>query len=82
MPYRERPWCTSSFDARLDGVVGRHHARIVRSGEDPRGFVLSDLSSRNGTFLNGDRVWQAVPLTSGDRLQLGHGGPELEFQVE
>jgi len=70
------------FDSRLDGVVGRHHARITRGDEDGEGFMLVDLGSRNGTFLNGERVQRAMSVRIGDLLQLGAGGPVLEFWVE
>ena len=70
------------FDPRRDASVGRHHARIAPSAGDPGRFLLFDLSSRNGTFLNGERVWAGVPLHPGDLLRLGQEGPELEFQVE
>jgi pSer/pThr/pTyr-binding forkhead associated (FHA) protein len=33
--------------------ISRHHARVLR---DARGFVLEDLKSTNGTFLNGRAV--------------------------
>ena len=69
-------------DPRLDGLVGRHHARISRSSADHAEFVLADLESRNGTFLNGERVLVAVCVRAGDLVQLGQGGPVLEFQVE
>jgi DNA-binding MarR family transcriptional regulator len=66
-------------DVRLspaDTVVSSRHAEI-RSG--PRGFVIEDLGSRNGTLVNGQLVERA-PLTSGDVIQLGLGGPELLFE--
>ncbi len=36
-------------------------------------WQVIDLSSRNGTFLNGNRIpaQQLVPLSAGDRLQFG-----------
>jgi hypothetical protein len=56
------------------GVSGRH-ARIFRG---PDGYVIEDLKSRNGTWLNSSRIFQAV-LKDGDRLRLG--ATELEYQV-
>ena len=41
------------FDAERDLDVSSRHAAIVRKTE---GFVLQDLGSRNGTFVNGQRV--------------------------
>ena len=48
------------------GISG-FHARIYRG---PEGFVLEDMKSRNGTWINGERILQQV-LTSGDRIHLG-----------
>lgn len=55
-----------------DATVSRQHARI-RLEEDH--FVLYDLGSANGTFLNGTRVEQPVPIKDGDTIRFG----EVEF---
>jgi ABC-type multidrug transport system ATPase subunit/pSer/pThr/pTyr-binding forkhead associated (FHA) protein len=60
-----------------DRVVSDQHAKIVRL-EDA--FVLMDVESTNGTFLNGQRVERAA-LHDGDLIGLGAGGPELRVQV-
>jgi hypothetical protein len=50
-----------------DTTVSRRHARLVwRDG----GWVLQDLGSKNGTYLNGRRVGRCQ-LRPGDRLALG-----------
>ncbi len=51
----------------VDGQISRAHCRLLRVGED---WVIEDLSSRNGTFLNGRRVTKAEMLL-GDRLRVG-----------
>lgn len=51
-----------------DGSVSSVHARILRSAE---GFVLEDLQSRNGTFVNGEKVEGKRQLTDGDLIRLG-----------
>jgi phosphoserine phosphatase RsbU/P len=51
----------------LDTRISRRHARIVR---DPRGFLLEDIESRHGTYLNGERVERCL-LRDGDRIGLG-----------
>jgi hypothetical protein len=56
------------------GVSG-HHARIYRG---PEGYVVEDLKSRNGIWINGDRVYHSV-LKHGDRLQLG--GTDLDYTI-
>jgi len=54
------------------GVPGRSmsatHARIVRKDG---GFVLEDLGSTNGSFVNGTRVTERA-LVDGDVIELGH----------
>lgn len=50
-----------------DPGISGFHARIYRG---PEGYVIEDLKSRNGTWLNGARVYVAT-LTSGDRVHLG-----------
>ncbi|MBL0169566.1 MAG: FHA domain-containing protein [Gemmatimonadaceae bacterium] len=66
------------FDAREDRAVGRQHARIVPVDQTLGRFALSDLETRNGTFVNGRRVTDAVELVSGDVVQLGVDGPRVE----
>jgi hypothetical protein len=50
-----------------DPKVSSFHARIDRSSD---GFVLVDLKSRNGSFVNGKRITQGV-LKTGDEVRLG-----------
>lgn len=56
--------CLSAADG-----VSRFHARILR--QDDGQFVLTDLNSSNGTFLNGVRVFEPSPLKYGDRIEIG-----------
>ncbi len=51
-----------------DQGVSRRHAEIVRVGEL---FLLRDLGSRNGTFINEDRVTERV-LRQGDKITVGN----------
>jgi len=50
-----------------EAALSRKHARIVRTGDR---FVLEDLKSRNGTFVNGSRIEQRE-LKVGDHLSVG-----------
>jgi two-component system NtrC family sensor kinase len=50
-----------------DTEVSRQHAEIRR---DETSYVLADLNSSNGTFVNGNRV-REHPLASGDQVQVG-----------
>ena len=56
-------------DIRLDSpVVSRRHARLVFT---PQGWMLEDLNSTNGTFVNGVRIRRPVLLHRGDLIQIG-----------
>jgi two-component system, cell cycle response regulator len=57
--------CLVSID---EAVVSRHHARILRQKDGT--YVVEDLQSRNGTYVNGERIEQAK-LGEGDRLSFG-----------
>jgi S1-C subfamily serine protease len=70
------------FDADREDLVSRNHARIVRDPADPNGFLLTDLDSRNGTFINRQRIYGASRLQHGDRVQLGPSGPEFAFEID
>lgn len=50
-----------------DEFASQRHARIERKHN---GFFLRDLRSRNGTFVNGTRVVEAM-LHDGDRVRIG-----------
>ncbi|MGH7560178.1 MAG: trypsin-like peptidase domain-containing protein [Gemmatimonadales bacterium] len=69
------------FDAERDVDVSGRHAALFRSGD---GWMLRDLGSTNGTFVNGERL-------RGDRLLVPHDvigfgppprGPRVRFEVE
>ncbi|WP_425953608.1 FHA domain-containing protein [Xylanimonas sp. McL0601] len=55
-------------DIFLDDVtVSRKHAEFVRDGDR---FVVRDIGSLNGTYVNRQRIDAAV-LTTGDEVQIG-----------
>lgn len=55
-------------DIFLDDVtVSRRHAKFTRHGES---FLLSDIGSLNGTYINGDRI-DEIQLNSGVQVQIG-----------
>ncbi len=56
-------------DLRINDVqASRYHTLLQRQGD---GYVLSDLNSSNGTFVNGVRVMRPIPLRPGDVIQIG-----------
>lgn len=50
-----------------DVTVSRHHCQIVRRDDE---FVVRDVGSLNGTYVNGERV-DSTALAHGDELQVG-----------
>jgi hypothetical protein len=50
-----------------DVTVSRHHARVIR---DAAGFLIEDLNSLNGTYVNRRRV-ERQHLSDGDEVQIG-----------
>ena len=58
-----------------DSDISRHHASLTWDGQR---FVLEDLKSTNGTFVNGVQISGPQFLETGDSL--GLGGLTLAFQ--
>lgn len=73
---------TVKYDPDRDDLVGRQHAKISQDPQNPGRFIVADLNSRNGTFVNKQRVTGSTVVNPGDVVQLGPGGPELVFDVE
>ena len=63
------------------GNVSKHHARLLyRDGR----FIVTDLKSTNGTYVNGRKIAQATIVREGDKIYIGDfilridGGAEAE----
>lgn len=52
-----------------DPALSRRHARVRRTSEGQ--FLIEDLGSANGTYLNGKRIDALQVLSPGDRVELG-----------
>ena len=50
------------------GNVSKHHARLTF--RDSR-FVVTDLKSTNGTYVNGRKIAQATIVREGDKIYVG-----------
>jgi FHA domain len=57
-----------------DQFVSTVHARVFRRGND---VFVEDLGSRNGTFVNGERVTTTTRIRRGDRVQFGQTVAEM-----
>ncbi|HVS33747.1 MAG TPA: FHA domain-containing protein [Thermoanaerobaculia bacterium] len=51
-----------------DGSISSKHARLLRNEQ---GFWVEDLGSRNGTFVNGEKVTDKRLLSNGDLVRFG-----------
>jgi len=51
-----------------DPEVSRQHARFTHT---PAGYIMEDLGSTNGTFVNGERLVTARALAAGNLLGFG-----------
>ena len=61
-----------------DPSVSRRHAEITYSGD---GYFVSDLGSKNGTFVNQDNIGNSQhSLVDGDEITFGPGEIALTFQ--
>jgi predicted component of type VI protein secretion system len=61
-----------------DRRISRLHARI---SQRENGFILEDLGSSNGVFVNGERITSAFQLRSGDQIGLG-SHHRFRFELE
>ncbi|MEO1427701.1 MAG: PrsW family glutamic-type intramembrane protease [Cyanobacteria bacterium J06633_8] len=79
------PHCQVVLDALKYRMVSRRHAVIRPLTLSPDGeisWVLCDLNSANGTYLNGKRLQECQQVFRGDRITLGYDGPQLIFSCE
>jgi len=77
--FGRHPDCEVSFDAHRDIDASSRHAEL-RPTE--RGWVLVDLGSSNGTFVDGQRVTElAIPVGAPLTVEFGPGGPRIRIFV-
>jgi hypothetical protein len=55
-----------------DPYISKNHLKIV---EDEGDFYVEDLNSANGTYINGEKIMDAVKIKNGDRIKIG----QVEF---
>ena len=60
-----------------DPFASSEHALLIRRGER---WWLEDLASKNGTFLNGERLTVPAIVATGD--EVGVGGVRLRIELE
>ena len=69
-----------SCDIRLeDELVSGRHARLILSSD---AWLVEDLNSTNGTFLDGARLEKPTPVPPRSRLMIGSASLELQSVEE
>ncbi len=58
--------CTVSIQD--DTFISQLHARVFAQDSE---VYVEDLGSTNGTYLNGQKLSRAMPISKGDRVQIG-----------
>lgn len=66
-----------AFDPNADLDASGFHAVLVLTGTTWR---VTDTKSRNGTWINGERITEAT-LADGDELEFGAGGPRVRVEL-
>ena len=70
-----------------DAKASRNHAQVFKQGNR---FYIRDLASRNGTFLNGERLAGDTELSFGDKIVIGEmvmefveesAGKPIDFEI-
>ena len=69
------------YNPQTDDLVSREHLRITQLGHGSDEFVICDLQSLNGTFVNGSRIQGTCPIRHNDVVRLGTNGPEFRFEI-
>lgn len=54
-----------------DAACSRQHARITLGSEERRGLFIEDLGSRNGTYVNEERIWGRTAVKDGCSIRIG-----------
>jgi len=71
--------CTIPLRTVADTIVSKRHALIAFAPDGAA--TVTDLGSKNGTYVNGRQVDGVTALALGDRLMLGWQGPLLEVRA-
>ncbi|MDX2241745.1 MAG: PrsW family glutamic-type intramembrane protease [Leptolyngbyaceae cyanobacterium bins.302] len=79
--------CQIVLDPTLYRSVSRRHIEIsslsgILTPDGLPVWQVCDLNSRNGTFVNGERLQGCKVLSMGDRIALGQNGPEFVFEYQ
>lgn len=68
--------CALRFEGESAKYAGWEHAEF--STDDQGGTYVTDMESKNGTYVNGARISAPTPLRVGSVVQIGTKGPKLD----
>lgn len=54
-----------------DAACSRQHAKITVGNEERRSLFVEDLGSRNGTYVNEERIWGRTAVKDGCAIRIG-----------
>lgn len=78
--FGRHPECEVSFDAQRDIDASSRHAELRPRVTDGAGWVLVDLGSSNGTYVDGRRITEAAIATDVPvSVEFGPGGPRIRL---
>ena len=80
--FGRHPDCEVAFDPQRDMDASSRHAELRPLASGDPGWVLVDLGSSNGTYVDGRRVTES-PVVAGEPIsvQFGPGGPRIRLFV-
>lgn len=76
------PECDIVLDSSQDGISRRHASIRFLHTADNSDWIICDLDSSNGTFVNGLRLRGCQKLHSGDRITLGDNDAKFVFECQ
>ncbi len=77
--FGRHPVCEVAFDQTKDNDASSRHAELRPV---PAGWILVDLGSSNGTYVDGHRITEtAIPVAAPVMIEFGAGGPRLRLFI-
>lgn len=80
--FGREPSNTIAYDPYKDDIVARKQAKLIKNFHDPLQFVIVDENSRNGTFVNNQRITEPTKVKAGDKIKFGSNGPEFQIELD
>lgn len=80
--FGRHPECEVAFDPHRDIDASSRHAELRSAGTPPDAWLLVDLGSSNGTYVDGRRITEAtVEHRTPIAIEFGSGGPRVRLFV-